>query len=314
MLTNGSLESRERLLAKAGVVMIVENDLNSMHSTEIMLRTAGFQVIQALGGEDALFQVQSRQVDVIVMDTRLKGMTGYEVCRKLKADERTTAIPIVFLTARHGEVGDLVHGLEVGATDYVIKPYENAELLARVGTMMRIKRMEDELRRMTTTDSLTGLRNRRFLDARLDEEFSRAVRYGSALSCIMADIDHFKKVNDTYGHKAGDEVLCHVARITTLGLRKEDVSARYGGEEIAIILPQTYKRAAGALAERIRANLENTPITVEDKEIRVTLSIGVADLTCGDMDRSDRILSYADSALYDSKRNGRNRVTVAGSA
>ncbi|MBI1810570.1 MAG: diguanylate cyclase, partial [Nitrospirae bacterium] len=268
--------------------------------------------------------VKTTSVDIILLDLELPDMSGNEVCRWLKQSEDTKGIPIIMLTVK-GEVTDKVAGLEAGADDYLPKPYNNVELNARIYSCLRTKALQDELRQknlqlqnllkqleiMAITDQLTGLYNRRHLETILKEEFKRTFRYKTPLTCMMIDIDHFKTINDTFGHHAGDAVLKETAKIITENAREIDTVARWGGEEFIVILPQTKKEEAMHPASRILTSISEHKFTGISDE-KITVSIGVASIPhlSLDIDSKEKLIQTADCALYEAKRKGRNRIEI----
>ena len=261
----------------------------------------------AYSGAEGIAAARDVQPDLILLDVEMPGQDGFDVCRQLKADKQLMQIPIIFLTGATS-TEQKIQGLELGATDYITKPFDPAELRARVRASLRTKTLVDLLAKKAMVDGLTGLWNRMYLDARLSAEMSASRRTGAPLSCIMADIDRFKSVNDTYGHSFGDEVIRSVAGILGAFCRAEDVVCRYGGEEFAVLLPNTADDAAGELAERLRRKVEGLGLTFHEKPVAVTCSFGVAHLG-GEFPPG--VVELADKALYEAKHGGRNRVVCA---
>jgi diguanylate cyclase (GGDEF)-like protein len=229
-------------------------------------------------------------------------------------------VPFLFLSATQ-DLGQQIRLLEAGACDIIAKPFHPAELVARLALHLKLKRLQDELRdknamlaRLSTTDPVTGLRTRRYASEVLNIEWIRSCRYHTPLSVMMADLDHFKRVNDEYGHPAGDAVLRGVSDTLRASLRVSDVAGRYGGEEILVILPQTEGDGARQLAERWRqAVREATFASPDGRDVRVTVSIGVASLDASH-GSTEELVSAADAALYRAKNEGRDRVEVADAA
>jgi diguanylate cyclase (GGDEF)-like protein len=273
-------------------------------------------IAEAGDGIEGLKLMLSRTPDAVVCDLEMPGLDGEKLLAAKQQRPEVRDVPIVFVSASC-DPERKARLLERGASDTVEKPFHPAELVARVALHVRLQRLQAELRekneilaRLSTTDSLTGLRNRRYVDEFLTVEFLRARRYGNALAVVMADLDHFKRVNDTHGHPAGDAVLCHVGALLRSMLRMTDVAARYGGEEFVLVLPQNELEGAGVLAERWRAVVEATPTRLPDGQlIEVTLSAGVAAIARTDSTPED-LVAAADEALYRAKEGGRNRVEL----
>jgi len=234
-----------------------------------------------------------------------------------RASEAYRQLPIL-LIGDDGDLNRLAKGLELGANDYLVRPVDRNELLARTGTQVRRKRLQDRLQQnyqrsfsLALTDELTGLYNRRYLFAHLDELMERINQGGASAAVLLFDIDHFKKVNDTHGHAAGDDVLRELAARTTNSVRSVDLVARLGGEEFAVVMPETDITSAAEVAERLRlaVAIDRFVVRANGKELDITISVGVAAAEAGD-DR-DRLLARADEALYGAKTAGRNRVIIA---
>jgi len=291
-------------------VLIIDDEANVVQSLSDILESYGMKALGALYGEEGIRMVSDEKPDVILLDCRMPGISGYDVCSELKEEEQTAHIPIIFLTGKDINEENIVRGLELGAYDYITKPYRVAELLARIRVMARIKAAEQRARELSVTDELTGLYNRRFLLQRCEEELSRAHRYRLPLTCIILDLDLFKRVNDDFGHQAGDLVLRHVAQAVRSECRKEDIVARYGGEEFIVALSGDERDGLG-LAERIRHRLETTEIAVDDTTVVITGSFGVANYP-NQMPEGDvsTLIHLADMALYRAKRAGRNQVAI----
>jgi diguanylate cyclase (GGDEF)-like protein len=302
-------ENRERIL------VVDDSETNLLLLTNI-LQLEGYEVETAQSGPEALQGTRVRLPDLVLLDIMMPEMSGLEVCRILKSDARTSDIPIIFLTAL-GEVPDRVTGLEVGGDDYIAKPFHPDELRARIRAVLRTKQAHDQLRReretlasQAVTDPLTGVYNRRLLETRLTEEAARSRRYGHRLTCLMLDLDHFKRINDQYGHPTGDAILRQFATLTQSCLRSSDILARYGGEEFVILVTGTGLEGATATAKKILRTIEDHCFQgVEGQDLRLTTSIGVAELLPGE--NPEQVLARADRALYEAKRTGRNRVVCA---
>jgi two-component system, cell cycle response regulator len=232
-----------------------------------------------------------------------------------RASEQTRQVPIL-LVAEENELPRLAKGLDLGANDYIIRPIDRNELIARVRTQIRRKRLHDQLQEnyhrslsLALTDPLTGLYNRRYLGAHLDGMMNRADDNGKGPALLLFDIDRFKQVNDTYGHLAGDEVLCEIASRTLHDVRSFDLVARYGGEEFLVVMPETNLQVALVVAERLRLSIAERPFAVSgaSASIPITVSVGIATMLSMN-DSPTELLRRADEALYAAKNNGRNRV------
>jgi two-component system cell cycle response regulator len=277
------------------------------------LESEGYSVVEANDGQTAIDLCHQYPPDVILLDIEMPGLNGHQVLAHLKADADLKDIPVVFLTGRTG-TEDIVSGLRAGAHDYLKKPFEPAELTARVGAAVRTKDLQDRLRtqsaefdRMSRTDALTGLYNRRHLHEQLRQLGSSSLRHGHGLAVVMLDIDFFKRVNDSIGHQGGDDVLKEFTRRLLAMKRDEDVAGRWGGEEFLLVLPQTDTAGAMAVAERIRSAVAAEPFDLGDRTLAVTVSGGCA---TGTGDSTDGLVLRADAALYEAKAAGRNRVVA----
>lgn len=268
-----------------------------------------YEVLFALSGEDGLNIAFEEAPDLILLDIVMPQMDGYEVCDRLKADPRTRTIPVIFVTAMDLEE-DETKGLALGAIDYITKPIRPPIVRARVRNHLELKRYRDLLERLTTTDGLTGIANRRRFDAFLESEWSRARRSQKPLSLIMLDIDFFKAFNDHYGHLAGDDCLRQVAQCLDGRVRRPaDLVARYGGEEFACLLPETNAMGAATMAKRFLESMNelNIPHAYSEAADHVTLSMGVATIIPLIGQPSSELVRRADQLLYEAKQNGRNQ-------
>jgi diguanylate cyclase (GGDEF)-like protein len=268
-----------------------------------------YEVLFAVSGEDALNIAFEETPDLILLDIIMPQMDGYEVCSRLKADPRTRAIPVIFVTAMDQEE-DETKGLALGAIDYLTKPIRPPIVRARVRNHLELKRYRDVLERMTTTDGLTGISNRRRFDESLECEWSRARRSQKPLSLIMLDIDFFKAFNDHYGHLAGDDCLRQVARGLANSVRRPaDLVARYGGEEFVCLLPETDASGAAWMANQLLETMKelNLPHAHSQVADHVTLSMGVVTLIPLVGQSSSDLVRSADELLYEAKQNGRNQ-------
>ena len=298
---------------EAANVLVADDSLVIRSVLRKQLEGYGLAVTEAVDGIDALRVCRANPPDVILLDVEMPNLDGHGVLAELRADPETADIPVVFLTAR-STTEDVVEGLRLGAHDYLGKPFEPAELLARVSAALRVKRLQDQLRErnaeleaLSRTDTLTGLPNRRHLQEQLAGAAAAAERHHGTMAVLMVDIDHFKTVNDRFGHEAGDAVLRIVADRLTAASRTEDVVGRWGGEEFLVVAPSTDAAGARALGERLRAGAAAEPSPVADEHVSMTVSVGVA-VGAGDVEAT---LREADAALYEAKAGGRNRVVCA---
>jgi two-component system cell cycle response regulator len=282
----------------------------------VELEAAGFKVIEAADGEQALRLALADPPDVVLLDVEMPVMDGYACLQALKADEATANIPVVFVTGLL-TAEDVARALKLGGHDYLRKPPESAELLARVNAALRVKQLQDELvaraeqlEHVSRTDYLTTLHNRRHMEEHLRMLTSAAKRHGFPLGVLLVDVDHFKQINDEHGHQVGDEVLVHVAQRLRDTTRTEDALGRWGGEEFLVLLPHTGVEEARALGERLRAAVCGAPIVTPAGDVTVTVSIGgaVAVATGG-----EELLRLADDRLYAAKAAGRDQVLIGAS-
>jgi diguanylate cyclase (GGDEF)-like protein len=272
------------------------------------LKAGGLDVVAASDGVRAL-ALLSHEPDLLLLDVSMPGKDGFAVCREVQR-RGPLAPPVIFLTA-HGNTFSRITGLDAGAVDYVAKPFDGAELLARVRAALRASELRNRLAAEAATDPLTGLLNRRQLELRLAETVALAHRHGRPVSALMIDLDYFKRVNDSYGHGSGDQVLRDVATRIREGCRISDIVARYGGEEFVVVLPETDVNGAVSAAEKIRWLVSSRAIQLErGGRIRVTASVGAAELE-PQTGTPGQLLADADAALYEAKHAGRDRIASA---
>jgi len=306
-------------------ILVVDDIPLNVELQKTYLKASGYDVVEAMDGEEAIKKVEEEKPDLILLDVMMPKMNGFEVCQLLKNNPETQFIPIIMVTALR-DVEDRVRGIEAGADDFISKPFNKMELMARVKSLLRIKFLHDELQekirlldeakakmeQLAVTDGLTGLYNYRHFQEQLAHEFDRAKRHQLDLSLLMMDIDYFKIYNDCHGHPAGDQVLRTIGKIIKENLRKIDIAARYGGEEFAVILPETNHKSAIVVAEKIRKLIEQTPIDHEDQQPngKLTISIGVASYP-RDAEDPRSLVDVADRRLYRAKQKGRNLVVAS---
>ena len=300
-----------------GRVLVIESDPFSGEKICHLLEQKGCQTTLAPTGKEGSRRCESEDFDLVIVSLYLEDGDGLRLCSHLRSMERTRRLPIL-LVIEPEEMGGLVKGFEIGVNDYLFRPIEGNELWARVRTQMRRKRYQDLMRENYTrslslalTDSLTGLYNRRYLETHLQSMIERSHASGKPLTLFMLDIDHFKRVNDSFGHAAGDEVLRRVAGLISHNLREFDLTARTGGEEFVVVMPDTPIAAAEMVADRMRKTVgeADMPLPGASAPLRVTISIGVAELARGEA--ASALLQRADEALYAAKNAGRDRVMLA---
>lgn len=285
-------------------VLVVDDDPDKRMILTIALEMAGYEVRNANDGEAGLAAVESYQPDLIVTDVMMPKMDGYELARRVRANPLTRFIPIIIQTAARSEAQDARRGAEVGALGYITDPLDIDLLLARVHTLLDFKRYLDTCEEAAFTDHLTGLANRRRFERQLEREVTRTLRYERPFCLLMLDIDHFKQVNDTYGHEAGDEAIRRLSKTLQAGTRGIDLAARIGGEEFAVILTETNFEVGVEVAERLRQAIKQDEIPTVG---RITASFGVVEFpACAQTGRD--LLMVADAAMYEAKRQGRDRV------
>jgi len=260
-------------------VLIIDDCPQLLAVARARLARDDHEVAVADGGRAGLEAVRSLRPDLVLLDVDMPDLNGFDLCRQLKSDPELQWIPVIFLTGR-GRTAEKIRGLDLGAVDYITKPFDGVELRARVRAALRTKRFQDLVIEHAHMDPLTELPNRRMLSERLGVEWARAARHGGGLSLIMADIDHFKRINDLHGHPVGDRALKAVAGAISSQCRDADLPARYGGEEFAVIVP--------------------------DESAALTASFGVSDARSAP--NAQALVEFADAALYVAKRTGRNRV------
>ncbi len=299
------------------------------------LLVGNYELFVATNGRMAVDVAEAMRPDLILMDVVMPEVDGITACGMLRSRPTTAEIPVIFITAK-SEVDDMVRGFEAGGVDYVTKPFSPLELNARVKTHLELRRSREQLQRYgwqleeankqledrnerlneaieqlhraAMTDPLTGLSNRRHMTMKIQDEMGRFKRSRRVFSLILGDIDHFKLVNDEYGHECGDEVLQSVSGILRAGIREQDQVARWGGEEFLLLLPETEAQGARLVAEKLREEIAESQMGCLGRDIRVTMTFGV---TAYDKSGSmDATIREADHALYLGKQQGRNRTVV----
>lgn len=304
-------------------MLVVDDDPLQRRLLQASLSRAGYEVLESSNGVDAWNLLQRETVPMVITDWMMPEMSGTDLIRRIRTGIDTGFFPsyiyIILVTARDSKE-DVVKGLDSGADDYLTKPFDPNEMRARVNIGVRIINLESRLREsldqlhvMATYDSLTGLLNRRAVYERAQSELERSFREGHSMSLVLLDIDHFKSVNDQYGHLTGDQALRLVAGTIAQNKRSYDWAGRWGGEEFLLVLPETKLVTAADIAERMRQNVAalRFPLTNGDY-LNLRISLGVSSIDANDhMLTLGEMLQQADDALYSAKNKGRDRVCVA---
>lgn len=321
-------------------ILLVDDHLNSLQALSLVLARQGYRVRKATSGQVALQTIRVELPDLILLDIQMPQMNGYEVCTIIKADPLTRDIPVIFLTALD-DVADKIAAFSTGGVDYITKPFQSSEVIARVQNQLMIQRQRRQLleqnqrlrqeiqerqrlesaliqansnlQRLALLDSLTQVANRRCFDEHLDQEWQRLLREQAPLSLILCDVDYFKLFNDHYGHLAGDACLYHVAQAIGRVIRRPaDEVARYGGEEFAVILPNTDVAGTVFVAEQIQEVIAQLAIPHAKSLVNpfVTISFGITSLTPIAGRLPQDLIAAADTALYAAKSQGRDRWRV----
>lgn len=310
-------------------IMVVDDNPMNLVLLDRILSSNGYAVIKSKGTK-VIQTCEKNPPDMILLDIAMPEMDGHEVCECLKRQEVLKEIPIIFISTLD-TTDDKVKALSAGGVDYITKPFQDDEVLARIEIHLKLRNLQKQLthqntilqdeisRRLeaerelivrATTDPLTNISNRRHFFETATKELSRTKRAKQPFSVIMIDIDYFKKLNDTYGHFVGDQVLICFAEICQDNLRDYDLLARYGGEEFVILLPNTDRQQAHIIAERLRSKVAETNMKIDNNSITITISLGVC-CTNGDIPiQLTKVVARADRSLYQSKQDGRNRVSL----
>jgi two-component system cell cycle response regulator len=296
------------------MIAIVDDDPAIRRLVRLFLKRAGYETLECTTGDEARQSLWSSQWDLLILDRRLPDMDGAQLAQELKSNPDFRTRYIIMLTGESDQE-DKVEGLELGADDYITKPFQYPELLARIRAGKRIVDLQKELvetnRRLellSITDGLTKLNNHRYFQDELARAFEESQRYQRPLSLAMIDIDFFKKINDTYGHAVGDDVLKITASLFRNSARSTDVVARYGGEEFVVMMPETTLDDAIAFAEKIRTLIETSALETQAGTLNATVSIGVASVPLSRIHSAKELIIASDKALYRAKKAGRNQV------
>ncbi len=291
-------------------VLLIDDSLLTHRVVRARIEDLGVDILDAYTGTQGMDMARREQPDLVMLDVNLGDESGFQLCADLKQDPATVHIPIIFISGAE-DTFNKVKAFDLGAVDFVIKPFDPAELRARVRAALKTKELMDLLTTQAQLDGLTGLHNRGYFDKRLTQEISASRRYGRSVGLLMIDVDHFKLINDQFGHPKGDEVLRKLADMIRSVVRESDIACRYGGEEMAVILaessPSDSYHAGLRLIEEIRENKELVALLGRP----VTVSIGAACATPDKTMTADGLLREADKALYRAKKSGRDRVATA---
>ncbi|MFO7899551.1 MAG: diguanylate cyclase [Planctomycetota bacterium] len=301
--------------SRASNVLIVDDEKEPRQALALLLTSAGFNVSRAADAETAVEQLAGGDAGLVLIDADMPGVDGFELCRRIRCEYGAD----LYLILRSSKEALFSRELSMdeGADDFLIVPHSDQEALARVETGQKMKQLQERLEQtnrslalVDTTDPLTGVYKKRRTDAEIQEELERARRYGRSLSLAIVDIDSFRDLNEKLGRSAGDRVLKETARLLSGSLRRSDILGRYGGEQFAVILPETGRRQALGAAEKLRKLVGDTPMTVADKTVHVTVSVGIATFTSNNFDHADGLVGAAQQALGGAKQAGRNRCVA----
>jgi two-component system cell cycle response regulator len=302
---------------EGGQIMLVDGRANSQERIIRALKPIG-NVFAISDAQAAVFEASENPFDLVIVNSNIDDYDPLRLCSQLRSLERTRFLPILIITEQ-GDDEMVVRALDLGVNDYIVRPVDQNELVARSLTQIRRKNYNDRLRanvqqtiELAVTDPLTGLSNRRYLDNHISTLFNRSMARGRPLSVLIADIDRFKQINDTHGHDAGDDILREFANRVRSTVRGADLACRYGGEEFVVVMPDTSPEIAASVAERLRGVIESVPFVVKGtgQELQVTASFGIASRT-PQVITPGHLLKQADVALYEAKNGGRNRVVAA---
>ena len=290
-------------------VLVIEDHPDQRDLLAIVLQREGYRVVTAAHGLEALEKLEKENVQIALSDIMMPKMDGFELISRIRSNPALKNIYLILITARIQE-GDRVRGLDLGADDYITKPFSFSELLARVRVGSRVVQYQRHLEYQTQVDSLTGLFNRRAFESKVHEEFERAKRYHNPFSLLILDIDNFKAINDTYGHHGGDTALVKISEILREKTRQSDSPSRYGGEEFVLILPETDQDDALQVARKIHEEIRLCSFGTPNRSFALTVSIGLSSTSNKLYADWRQMLDDADQALYVAKNSGKDRVEI----
>ena len=299
--------ANEEKIGQSLTVLVIEDHPDQRDLLAIVLQREGYRVVTAANGIEALEKLRQETVHIALSDIMMPKMDGFELIKKIRNDDAFKNIYLILITARIQE-GDRVRGLDLGADDYITKPFSFSELLARVRVGSRVVQYQQHLEYQTQIDSLTGLFNRRAFEKKISDEFERAKRYHHPLSLLILDIDNFKNINDTFGHHGGDSALMRISETLRAKTRQSDFPSRYGGEEFVLILPNTDQESALQVANKIQDEIRACAFGNTNKHFSLTVSIGISSISNQDYSDWNQMLQDADRALYVAKNNGKDRA------
>ncbi|CAK8719822.1 Response regulator receiver modulated diguanylate cyclase [Candidatus Electrothrix laxa] len=312
-------------------VLIVDDKMNNLIALEEIVGDIDAGFIKATSGNDALREVLKHDFALAILDVQMPEMDGYELARLIRNRKQTSKLPIIFLSAIYSDDFHVFKGYDSGAVDFITKPFLPEILIGKIRffiqiylqkiklkeTIQELRKTKQlvleqnrQLKRLSTHDDLTGHYNRRHLVTSLEQEFVRCRRHGTELSLVMLDLDHFKNINDNFGHEFGDYVLKEFSALLRETVRESDLVFRFGGEEFIVLLPQTAVDGAAKTAEKIRRNCAERVIDNGKHAVKITVSIGVTSYNKELHQTTDCMIAFADEALYQAKDYGRNRVVI----
>jgi diguanylate cyclase (GGDEF)-like protein len=299
--------NNERVDSSPLTVLVIEDHPDQRELLAIVLQREGYRVITAANGLEALEKLENENVQIALSDIMMPKMDGFELIKRIRSNSSLKSIYVILITARIQE-GDRVRGLDLGADDYITKPFSFSELLARVRVGSRVVHYQQHLEYQTQVDSLTGLYNRRAFEKKIHEEFERSKRYHNPLSLLILDIDNFKTINDTYGHHGGDAVLVKISETLREKTRQSDFPCRYGGEEFVLVLPETDQENALQVASKIHDSIRACAFGTAVRPFSLTVSIGVSSTSSKFYSDWQQMVNDADQALYLAKNTGKDRI------
>lgn len=283
-------------------ILVVDDEPEILMALEKRLSHAGYQVFSVSDGINVLAKVKEIRPDIIILDIMIPGFDGIEIKRKLNADMSTAGIPVIFLTARDRTL-DKVEGLQMGVDDYITKPFDSKELLARINSVLNRRQFYENI---SMTDGLTGVYNVSFFKKQFPLFFHMAKRYKRMFSLAIIDINNLKDINDRYGHTSGDFVLKKIASAIKKTSRKSDIITRYGGDEFAVILPESDEKFAAKAMERVREKINSKKFFVKNGAIKISFSVSIGTATYSeDITNENQLFELADANMYNDKVSGR---------